>query len=521
MVSETGNVPELLSLSRFQRSLGLLIFSALAILLAFKLLKTAACLQQPDEMCFVEATGVYIARRVQDGGMLFGDWRERPHVVTWYGPLTYLLPAYIGRLIDADAHRLYMIGRYISLISTIGTGALIISLLRWWCRVNLAISVAMGLAYVTADAVFRNVDMTFRPDAPVCFLTMLGVGLALRSDKSRFFYASALVFLLAFLYKQSSIAGPLAVVAWTVANGERRSGVYYGALCAVLFVGSALLLNAATDGRYFLNNVVALKGNTRFHLVPYWVSQASKAIGPLLAVAFLAVALEWVRRKWDLVTILFAVSYVLTAAATYRDGSWISYFMLPLAVGCVVAGRQLGEWWRFRSTVPVAGAALTFAFILGTMDYVPDAAISVMRRGVYWNNLKCRHATHWRQCEGYQILAHYLNGLSGPVLTDLTSLALWCPHCVMLDTFGFTTMADAGNFDDGELIEDIQRGKLAAIVLTKRSLHRRQITDSFSRRWRDAMKEKYRPVDVVPVKSVLVYRPVAKLPDRSMRRLGP
>ena len=115
------------------------------------------------------STNVYVTRRVQNGGPIYGDCWTRPHVASWYGPLLYLPPAVIGRWIDADEHGLFMVGRWISLISTVGTVGVIIWLLRVQWSAPTAIAVAAGLMFMVADDVLQRLEMSIRADADWCY----------------------------------------------------------------------------------------------------------------------------------------------------------------------------------------------------------------------------------------------------------------------------------------------------------------------------------------------------------------
>lgn len=237
-------------------------------------------------------------------------------MAAFYGPAFYLPVAYIGRWTHADIHGLFMIGRWISLLATLVTGGLIIGLLRARWGVHPAIAAMMGLVFLTADDVFCRHDISFRPDAAVCLLTLVAGALLTRSDKAVSLYATVLIFLLAFLYKQSSIAGPPSVALWLWLSNKRRQAVAYALTSVAVFVGTVLLLNGVTQGQYYLNAVEALKGNTTVLTIPYLFHELVKVAALPLAVSVYAMIEEWSWRKWDIMSILLAATLLLSMAGT-------------------------------------------------------------------------------------------------------------------------------------------------------------------------------------------------------------
>ncbi|MBN1345140.1 MAG: hypothetical protein JXQ73_20770 [Phycisphaerae bacterium] len=495
------------------RALLVIVLGSLTVLLGIRGLTSATQFSQRIEITWPAAANAYIARRVQSGGVMYGDWRERPHVAAWYGPALYYPVAVVGRWIGADVHGLFMIGRWISLISTIGTAIVIMGLVLR--RGDWPIAAMSGLVFLTADGILVSFDISFRPDAPACFLTVAGLALALHSRRRGVLYASVLLFLLSFLYKQSSIAGPPAVILWLWLNGRRRTAGIYGVLCIGLFAGISMLLNGVTDGRYFLNTIDALRGNTTLGSVPLLLSKAMQvAIFPM-TIGLYAMVKEWSRKRWELDTFLLATSLLLAAAGTYRDGSGRYYYMLPLAAACVVSGRQLGSWWRTCGTVQWAGTALLVGMVVAALGYAPQAAYDATQASVYLRMYEQRGDSSRRREESFLKLAEYLNALPGPVLCQLNMIGLYCPRSIMMDTLTFTSMADVGAFDDGPLIQQIRLGEVAAIVLNPEAAAVYQSTDMFSRRWRQAMAGRYRRVQVPGLEGVHIYRPVSSLESGS------
>jgi len=483
---------------------------SLGVLLSAKILWVVTIFQKPGEMISPAAANVYIARRVQQGGKLYGDWRRRPHVPTWYGPALYLPPAYIGRWVHADVPGLYLIGRGISLLATVGVIGLILSVAARKSGGHPIFGWMMSAAFVTADEILAFFDMAFRADAPSSFFTLLGLVAVWMSNRPGARYGSILIFGLAFLYKQTSVVGPLAVVLWLGFTGRRKDAIRYAAICGAGLLAYLVLMEVCTHGRFSLNSVQALRANTTLRTIPFMLFEVVRPTILPMSLAFFVLITEWIHRRWDLLTIAFAVSVVLTAASTYRDGSSINYYMLPLAIACLLAARRLGGWWRERYALPAA-TGLAFAMILAAVRYVPQAAVCLLQFPARWQTFQSRHEQNREKADFLRQLSNYLNQLPGPVLCQFNDLVLYCPRSILVDTCTFSGMADVGVFDDRELIEQLRRGEVAAIVFDPKMPKRYHSTDGFSQRWLQAMEGRYERV--ARFKWAEIYRPIERPRD--------
>ncbi|MBN1346344.1 MAG: hypothetical protein JXQ73_26890 [Phycisphaerae bacterium] len=467
--------------------------AALSIPLINKVFRTGQAFGRPAELTWPAAANTYIARRVQHGGVLYGDWRERPHVPTWYGPALYLPVAYIGRWINADELALNTIARSISLIATLGTAGLIVWLVTRDGQIHPAFAAMAGLLFLASDCHQTSLDVFFRSDSPGTFFTVLGLCLAERSERRWSIPGSLLCFAIAFLYKQSFVACPVAVVIWLWHRGRTRQAVAYAIVGLVGVAGYVALSEVFTHGRYSLNAVQALKGNTTLSNIPDMLSRFIVPTVFSFAVAFYVLLSDWARSKWHLMTIALVISLAAAAALTVRDGSYKYYYGVPFAVSCVLCGRQLAQWWLHRQTDPTAAGILTMAMAFSTVYYVPQAAAHLSLLPENYRLYSNRYAEHQKERQFLRQLADYLNALDGPVLCQYNDLCLYCPRSVLIDTLTFTSMADVGAFDDRRLVKEIRQGRIAAIVLNAGGARTYQSTDTFSRRWRQAMAGAYYP----------------------------
>jgi hypothetical protein len=125
-----------------------------------------------------------------------------------------------------------------------------------------------------------------------------------------------------------------------------------------------------------------------------------------------------------------------------------------------------------------------------------------------WNAFATRIEKHRREALFYRDLAAYLEALPGPVLCQLGDVGLRCSNSILMDTFYFSSMADAGAFDDTTLIDEIRNGRLAAIVMQSKRLARLGSTWSINLRWIDASADRYRRIHVPHLKRAAIFLPL-------------
>ena len=425
----------------------------LAILVGFVLgdwlLRCATFIAWPGELIHPNGVCVYHAWNVAQGSPLYTDWQTPPHVATLYGPLFYIVPGLLGRGLAVDKFGMFIVGRGIALASTCLTGWLIFRILRRHRRTGWCIPAIAAGAFVGAGLNYPW-GFAFRPDATVVCLSLLGVSWAHHYARHPGRLISLLPFLLAFLYKQSAILGPLAVCLHLLAAQRYRALGVYAMAAAGLFAGCVGLLNAATQGMYWHNCADALNAP----LCGYNLLSVPKAVllyhAPLLLIAAAAGVRSWWRGRLSLYQVAFAAAILVPSLAVLRVGSSINYYIEAFAYACVVAGRAYQGWdvrWRRRRCgATLASLALVYTLIHYTVWAVQLAGVLPAN----WSTFANRHAAG-EQCRAALLAtAERVDALAGgrDVLCQDSSLAihLACPP-VVLDTYIFSTLSRRGAFD--------------------------------------------------------------------------
>ena len=489
-----------------------LLLLVLVLLGVSRLAEVAETFSYPAELTYPNAVTVFLAREFQHARPLYHDIQQPPHVLTFYGPLTYVVPGMIGRWMNADQMLLFRIGRALSLLATMGTMALIgLWLLRE--RSGWLLALIGALMFATAEIAWP-VSMCCRPDPAVVFLELLGVIGFIGLGRSPIRFAVVLVFVTAFLFKQSAVAGPVAIVLYLLLNGRSREGIAFGVIVGIAYAAVFLLMNLATDGLYYIHAFKALRVNvTVANLAEVLGDRVLQLSAVPFALALVGVIRRWSSRRFDSMSLFFVLSFALACLATLRDGSAENYFLGPLAVSCLIGCQEFSRWLRAgagadgpevvhapASTPEVARASgasresALVALIIALVVYLPGALARARDLPTALASLgEGPSQQYLMQLDFQQHLGQDLDELDGPVLSQFTTLNLFCERPLLLDTLSFTGLADQGIFDDGGIIRMLRNREVAAVVaqfpLDRGPVPRYQSTDWLSQRWANAMIE--------------------------------
>lgn len=509
-----------------------ILFLLLGFLAAVRLLHIYLDFTLPTEITFPNSVMVNRASEFQHGGSIYRDYRKPPHVVALYGPLFFGIPGLIGRWLNSDEQGLFRIGRSMALLGTAGSMTLIWVLVRRRERVPSSFALLSVLIFFTA-AIQWPVCMCFRPDAMEMFLVLLGLATFLHLENNFWRYATPAIFVAAFLFKQSAVMGPAAIVAYLLVGARRREAVRF-ALVAVAVYGSIfLIINYSTGGMYYLNTIQALRINVTWGNVVTVAGESAllRCLVPF-ALAGAVVMGRWAAGQFDLYGIFFALSFVFASVTTIRDGSADNYFLQALAIGCVIFGRELSRWLggtdstgngrtkmaaSVKSTVSVPAAmrpghgldVVVLSLSISCLFFVPAVGKELLNLPLLFEGLSRRAERDAAQLDFLRTTAGQLDALGGPILCQYDPVNLYSRNAIMMDTFIFAGLADQGLFDDRPIIDLIHARKMAAVALLfplgTDPVPRYQSTAWFREAWLAALVEAgYRGSHVGPL---YIYRP--------------
>ena len=453
------------------------------------------CFPKPEELFHGPAVIACHAAQVMRGESIYTDWRSQPHVATVYGPLTYVLPGWVGRTLGVDVNGLYQIGRALSLLSAIGIGFVVYGLARR-IGVERGFAVMAALAAVSSP-VYWTVCCELRGEPPATLCSLLAVWWFLRFDGRPCRWEAALFIALSFLFKQSAILPLPAITLFLWLARRRGEAVLFGAATAAGIAGLIVGLNAATGNLYWLNAFGALHGNRAAFNLAIWPA----AVLPICLAQYVLAAIGLANRRrrggsWTLLDWYFLVSLILPVLMTWRDGAAEYYFMESVAVAGVLMAAQLQQWRRSSATarsnrpvITMAGWLPAAVAVAGLLQLQPNVARRVEEA---W---RVRSLAAVEQAEHRRRVAEFRD-LPGPVLSQIDDLTMHDGRePVILDTWLFSGLIEQGVFDDSGIRAALEAGRYRSVVLRLPAelVQRYGGTTYFPRAWLRIIARRYQP----------------------------
>ncbi len=418
----------------------------IAVLLgAAALLNLALALVQipsPADTSMPESAIVFGARQVMEGGALYADYHRAPFIIAPYTPLYYAWTGLAGRLLGAPPEGLFAVGRWTSFIAL----ALSAVLLSAGARRNGAGGRAPWLipAAFLAPAFVLSWAATARPDTPGLLFALAGILLWLKFEERPWRFLAIVLFLLAFLTKQSFLAAPGALLLYLAVKKRKADSLMVGGLFAGGVAAALLLLHSATGGLSTLN----ILGS---NLVPLSLDNLRLVGGRFLqAAAFpLLLGLAGLNRERlkSLPFLYFAVSLLWGFYACLKLGSDLNYFLEPLAAVC-----------------------LLIPFTLETMEKEQGSRLSavLLLACVIWAVPQINYranALETRQVADEGRVRALVSEFDGLVVTDSPRLAYLSRSPFLIDPYQFASLQTAGKWDPGPLLKMLEEGQVGLAVL--------------------------------------------------------
>jgi len=396
-------------------------------------------ISSPYELGYGETQVRLAAEAFAHGDPLYPDTRQPPYRLLNYPPLYPALCGLVSKVFGPG----YAPGRAVSWLASLLTALLIGALVKRETQRLDASLLAAGL-YLGSWHV-DNSGHSYRVDSLSVSLGLLGLALVVRAGP--WVWAAGGAFLLAILTRQSAIAGGAAALLWLVWRGQRRRAV---GLAAIWLGGAGvayLALSAATGGRFFSQAVLMLRTGWQVDRVLLFWGDFIRFYPVLLALACFAAAGEWKRAARPTPLVLYAILAALVSLSVGKTGSGENYLLAPLAGVCMLVG--LG-WAHLAESAPMR-ALVQVLLVVQLLVMMPspraEAAQATLRRAQR------------------DQLGSLLPPKGEPVLSEDPSVLLAHGRTVWLLPYEFTQAALQGRWDEKPVVEDIEAGRFALIIL--------------------------------------------------------
>jgi hypothetical protein len=428
------------------------------------LIWVASMIRLPTDLTFPEGQMVERATQAALGRLVYEEWRAWPHSFTPYGPLFFYPTGWAARVFSdpGDVDAMYRLGRLQSLGAQLG-----ILLLLWFIGRDAGMSrggrlLAMALPFTWLA--LMEYAVSYRPDAPAAFWTLLALWPVVRGPARRWAIVWALAATMAALWtKLTGIGFLIFIYAWIVAGQGWRRATAIMAGFGALGLGGACAYNAATGGMFFHNVVGGAVGGEGYG-VGYFLRWAPQlwprpalvlALGTAAAVYTLASKGDR-RRRWPAAAALFSV--VSLAPFLPKNGGDIIYFLTPYLLLNLSLAATADELWRRASP---ARRGLREA-VLWALLIVPLTTFAVRDLHGWIARMRSLRSGLEKSSITDAIEGRYERG---PILSVVNYTALkWGTEPTVLDHFAYTAVLAHGGLDAGPLLDRV-RGERFDLVL--------------------------------------------------------
>jgi hypothetical protein len=422
----------------------------------------------PYPTCITEVSVLNGALFIAEGKPVYPSIKGLPFVVNVYNPLTYLVPAGIGRAFHLDTDAIFIAGKLVSYVSALS----ILVVLGWhvWLSSRdvrwVALLVCMLVYYhsSTLTDFFR-----MRPDTPGILLSLSGWVIVQHRPRCWILLAAG-CFAASLGYKWIYISAPIAVIVQLALEGDMRALVKLtsalAALACLLVVGSIVFL-----GGGFLWHTVYAMGSNPMQFVSRSIFFYSTLVrwhwGGLLPLAILSALRITRQNRSDPLILYLVICFCITSVTHAKVGSDINYHGELTILMVLTVVTALWGWTVTRSQLAVLPLGM-----LGLMIWLP-----ILQHGPGWNRV-CANRIHptphcsieappFGDITGYMSYLRTIKYQS-LVLHDELSVRLGCP--VALDWYMLDLLFDARVLDF-EILERTVRERRFRVLVFPSKIH--------------------------------------------------
>ncbi len=450
-----------------RRYVGPLLSFLLGLRVLASLLWLAFLIPAIVDLSLPEGAVVARAADVARGESPYHDWRHWPYSFAPYEPLTYYPVGWTARffgLSDAPL-KIYRLGRIQSLVSLLGIGFLLARILA---RLGAPpIWRLLGVAAFTIWTENFTHLISYRPDPPQVFFSLLALAIALRNPARPRTVTTVLIALWVSAWFKATSWGLIAALSvWMVMGMGWRRALLGLLAFAVAGLVPALILNWKLRGLLLLNLIDSLDNG-------YYLAYAWNILRevPLLPAAIMILGLGLSARRLlsnpvgDAPWLLSLATVLSLAAAVFQSlkpGAYHNYYLEGYALSCIVTTRWLCHLWREAQDNWKAARELIFTGIL-----LPAILIDAF---LFFPGL--RHDLRivrlvWKP----SALVERVKQIEGPILTQNPYLALVRPAPpTLMDQGHYTILADRGRINREELFDKLRRREFSAVLMATRDV---------------------------------------------------
>ncbi len=464
----------------------------LAILLAATMLWQIHLLGYLDfdgELLSTDAESLYGLRCARDGGSPYHDFSHAPYAVTLYGPLFYVVPGTIARVLHTSWIGTIICGRLYTYLSWLGVAMVIYALgRRIGCRGPAAVTVAL---LWLSGTVASGWAVAYRPDATAILLALGALWVYQRSESARAVVLTVALLVAAFLHKQTAALSVLLAIAITEIERRRfgRAVAVVGGWTIGAIVGVAVT-QWLSRGAFVENAFEAVAVWAGSDQVWGFLREAMIHGMVVFAGAVISYVVFYREERLALVRRSFMISCMLALAASAKAGAQLNYYLEPLALGCVLTTGLLRD--EAQPAIRRLVAPLRIGWLgLAIVACAANLSGKVARFPAWCHDMVDHRAIRAQQARNWERLTACLGEVYEQVLVEDLYLAVrQCPTPCVVHPRHLEALRGAGLFDDSDLVRRIADGRFDAII-TSFPLEQKVPTRQFPARWLETANRRY------------------------------
>lgn len=426
----------------FESVLKKVMYLGLATYFIFFIVNSAFCIIYPYQIDYGEGFLLNQAKLISSGNWIYKDINEPPFLMSNYPPI---YPAVVSLFILFFGVS-FMWGRLISAISTFITGLLIYKIVSK--KTDRDIGLISFLIFFSSPYIFQwgplhRVDML-----ALCF-SLAGIYLLSQASITpQRVYLSVLFFILATFTKQSFFAAPIAAVLYLYFK-DSKMALKFGFSFITIYLTMFLIIDHSTEGKFHLNTIICNINIFSFYQAIIYLVKFIWTHGLIVLLGFWFVISSSISKLKSELLSLYSILAFCFSFTVGKVGSSINYFVETIAVFCIIFGLSLKKIEIFR--------------LNSDLNFKKFLYIAILIQLVSFAHLPFTYPS-LEDLKNEKILSEKIQRYER-ILSEDGGILVVNGKDVVFQPFEFTQLSIQGIWDQGKILQEIDKKKFDLIIL--------------------------------------------------------
>lgn len=456
-ITELQNNPQKLILT---------IFAVICIGFAiFWIVNAIHALLYPYQVDYGEGYIMYISKLFANGTWSF-DINTEPYLTLMYGTLYYV---FITPLIHIFGDGLW-VGRLLGIIPT-GISCVFLGLIVYHFTKNKLLAV-IGCLLPLLHPIIRDWSVQARVDCLAVMFSIIGIWIAVKYEKTRWFWLSLVFFALAF-HTKMNVVGFVGVGLYLLLNKQFKKMVIFGLIGGVIMILPLIIVPDLANHMLWYNTTTKADYN-----LDATIHNNTILVLPMVGMLFTA-GYYAVKNRKTLPTTWLISAFVINGYLCTGTASFINYFVENIYVASLCCVLMLPAIFEYAQTknrwvnMDIAIVALIVLTPLMPSNYHafpnPDEAYASQN----------------------EIVMEIIADTDRPIPSENTGLLVNADKQVEMELYIFNNLAEAGMWDDRPYVNKYETGWFDYVILRIPTEERANGDGHFSKEVIDLINENY------------------------------